>query len=280
MQAIRPIVKQTYHILSGRTAQAAEQVLSIRIGDSHFGFAITSLDAAELYQLAWFTDAEITDTALRDIYQKNPALAGAFKKTIVCFDYAESVMAPFNLYKEADTKLLLETMFGVRDNNVITTETVEGWQINNVYTVPQAIQNWVNEKFQQAYYKHTYTVGIRQADTSDFEGAFAVDFRNDNFSVLVTKGNKLLLAQTFEYATPADVVYHLINISQKFSLKQETVLITIAGLIEKESALFREVYQYFLHVNFREASWHIADDKEEYPKHFFTSLNDLAKCAL
>ncbi|MBL0129692.1 MAG: hypothetical protein IPP43_00005, partial [Chitinophagaceae bacterium] len=45
--------------------------------------------------------------------------------------------------------------------------------------------------------------------------------------------------------------------------------------IDKQSSLYKELYQYFIGVEFSDASW---NSMREFPDHFFTSLNDLAKC--
>src|SRR5690606_135547 len=104
-------------------------------------------------------------------------------------------------------------------------------------------------------------------------------FRSEDFSLVVTRGSKLLLTQTFPYSTPADFVYYLLDACRQFSFSQETVRIYLSGLIDRESALYREVYQYFLHIRFRESEWKVPGAEElAYPTHFFTSLNDLAKC--
>jgi hypothetical protein len=50
----------------------------------------------------------------------------------------------------------------------------------------------------------------------------------------------------------------------------------LSGLIDKQSALYKELYQYFINIEFSEAGWNMAGT--EYPAHFFTSLNDLAQC--
>ncbi|HNA96743.1 MAG TPA: DUF3822 domain-containing protein, partial [Chitinophagaceae bacterium] len=63
---------------------------------------------------------------------------------------------------------------------------------------------------------------------------------------------------------------------QQFSLSQQTVSVRLSGLIDKQSALYKDLYQYFREITFREAGWHTVEP--EYPAHFFTSLNDLAPC--
>jgi hypothetical protein len=92
----------------------------------------------------------------------------------------------------------------------------------------------------------------------------------------MAKDSKLILAQSFPYSTPEDVVYYLLKACQQFSLSQKEVSVHLSGLIDKQSSLFKELYQYFIHPEFREAGW---NSGSEFPAHFFTSLNDLAQCA-
>ena len=96
------------------------------------------------------------------------------------------------------------------------------------------------------------------------------------YNVYAARQDILLLSQYYPYSTPGDVVYYLLKICHQFSLPQQEVQLQLSGLIEKQSALYKELYQYFIKIDFRDASWNIPDS--EYPNHFFTSLNDLAQC--
>jgi len=274
-------VKQVYHITSAKYEQPAQQVLSIRIGERHFGFAITSLNAAELYKLAWYTDSEMDEMTLRDIHLKHPELRETYHHIFICYDHPQSVLVPLNHYKLDDARLLLQSMFGISGKDAVVTEPLPGWQLHNIYAVPKGVYDWAYQYFPSSNYWHTYSIGIKNIVPTDFEGSLAADFRSDDFSLVVTRGNKVLLTQTFPYSTPADVVYYLLDTCRQFSFQQETVRLSLAGLIAKDSALYKELYQYFLHIRFRESEWRVpATDEQTYPLHFFTSLNDLAKCAL
>ena len=127
-------------------------------------------------------------------------------------------------------------------------------------------------------YWHRNTVSLKNNTATTEGGNILVNFRNEDFTVLASANGKLLLAQTFSYSTPADVIFYLLKICQQFGLNQTQVNIHLSGLVEQESALYRELHQYFLHVEFRNAGWK-APVTNESPAHFFTSLNDLAKCA-
>ncbi len=274
-------VKQVYHIISGKNPESEQQILSIRIGERHFGFAVTSANAGELYKLTWYTDNEMDETALQDIYWKHPELRATYQHIFICYDYPQSVMVPLNQYNEEDTKLMLQTMFGISGRDAIVNEPVSGWQMYNVYAVPKNVFDWVYQQFPTSNYWHAYTIGIKNAVVTDFEGSLSADFRADDFSLVVTRGNKLLLTQTFPYSTPADFIYYLLDTCRQFSFSQETARIYLSGLIDKESALYHELHQYFLHIDFRVSEWKIPEEEEQrYPAHFFTSLNDLAKCVL
>ncbi|MBK8605606.1 MAG: DUF3822 family protein [Chitinophagaceae bacterium] len=107
------------------------------------------------------------------------------------------------------------------------------------------------------------------------EGRLQVDFRKTEFVVIAANRNNILLTQTFEYTTPEDVLFYLLKICKQFSLSRERVELQLSGLVDKQSSLYKELYQYFINIDFRNALWNTG---AEYPAHFFTSLNDLAKC--
>jgi hypothetical protein len=73
-----------------------------------------------------------------------------------------------------------------------------------------------------------------------------------------------------------DVVYYLLNICQKFGLSQEATHLSLSGLIDKDSALFKDIYQYFSDISFNEG----VSLNDDYPAHYFTSIYQLAACAL
>ncbi|HTD95155.1 MAG TPA: DUF3822 family protein [Chitinophagaceae bacterium] len=272
-------MKQEFNISTGKTEEPSNQLLSIRVGEKHFGFSITNSHTGELYKLVWYTSAEMDEKGLNEVYQKHDELRQSFSQTVLCYDHPQSVLVPVTHYRQEDAQLLLQTMFGPALKDQCKQEDVPGWQLQNIYSVPKDVFDWTYENFAGGTYWHTYTVGIRKIEATNFEGSLSVDFRADDFSVIASKGSKLLLAQTYEYFTPADVIYYLLNVCRQFAFSQDTVRVALSGLIDKQSTLYNELYQYFLHVRFREAEWALPPGEQEYPSHFFTSLNDLAQCA-
>ncbi len=162
------MAKQVYHIGSDKTDVSKQQLLSIRIGERHFGFAISSANAGELYQLVWYTDTEINEIALNEIYAKHPELSRSFEHIFICYDYPQSVLVPMVQYKQDDAKLMLQTMFGISAKDAVITEPVSGWQMHNVYAVPKEVYDWAYRYFPTSNYWHTYTIGIKNMCDNGF----------------------------------------------------------------------------------------------------------------
>ncbi|RYZ15232.1 MAG: DUF3822 family protein, partial [Sphingobacteriales bacterium] len=255
-------MKQVFHILSESANHSQEKVLAVRAGEKHFGFAVTSPGADELYQLAWYTDASMEESNLQEIYETHPELREEFSKVLVCYDHPQSILVPQVHYRQEDAPQLLRSVYGTLGRDITMTEYVPDWQIQNIYTVPREITDWVSRHFATGDRSHTYSVGLRNAGFIDPQGLLAVDIRPDDFSLIVTKANRLLLAQTYSYANPADVLYYLLNACRQFSFTQENVQVVLSGLITQESALYRELYNYFLHLRFREPGWSVTGTQQ------------------
>jgi len=275
-------LKQIYNIEKEGNGYEADQVLSLRIGEKHLGFAISSgrLEQAssELIRLVWYAGEHNWNHELEELYAAHPELKAKFSKILVAYDHPQSVLVPPGSYTGNDN-LLLEMMYGVNGGHSIISQDIAGWQLKNIFAVPSLVKEWATRHFSEAHFYHSYSIGVRLIDNTAMEGSMLIDFRNNDFVVFASKGNRLLMAQTFAYTTFDDVLYYLVKVCTEFGFNQQQVRIAMTGLIEKESNLYRELVQYFLNIRFREPSWILpVKEDDNYPSHFFTSLNDLALC--
>jgi hypothetical protein len=270
-------LKQLFYIQSGESSDSIQLVLCLRIGERHCSFAITDKSAKELYHLGYYTDQEVTAESIGTMFMAHPELSRNFYSVQVGFDHPQSILIPFQFYNSDSAGSVVTTMYGNREGCEIMTESVKEWQLYNVYAINRELKNWVGRKFSSASCQHNYSVRIKlPAAAAD---RLLVDVHLDEFSVVGVKGNKLVIAQTYQYSSPADILYYLLKICEQYSFSQRETEVCIAGLIERESALFRDINQYFLNASFREPLWHVSGmEEQQYPSHFFTPLNDLARC--
>ena len=267
--------------ISGGGKESVQPVLSIRLGEKHCCFSITDLASKEVESLAYYSTEEVTEDFLDKLFEAHPELNTSFYKVLIGYDYPQGCLVSFKDYKHGDGNLLLNTMFGLDSTAAVISEPIAEWQLYNVYAVPAKVHAYLTKKFPSAKYWHQYTLSIKNSKAGNEGGRLLVDIRQDDFTVLVKSNNQIILAQTFSYSTPDDVLYYLLKVCQQFGLEQQLVQIELSGLIDQFSALYKELYQYFLHVQLREAEWSVpASANSESPAHFFTSLNDLSACAL
>lgn len=257
---------------------SVQPVLSIELGEKHCCFSITDFASQQLEKLAYYSTEETNDDFLNELFTAHPELNGSFYQVLVCYDYPQSCLVPAKYYRVEDGALLMNSMTGMPAAASVISEAINEWQVNNVYVVPEKVHERISKSFSTGQYWHRNTVNIRNNTASAEGGNLLVNFRNMDFTVLASANGQLLLAQAFSYLTPDDVIYYLLKICHQFGLNQQQVHIKLSGLIEQQSALYRELYHYFRHVEFRNAGWK-SPANDESPAHFFTSLNDLTKCA-
>ncbi len=267
-------LKQLFHIKNDSGDNNAGQILSLRVGEKHISFATTNKSGSVLYELAYCTANEWNENELADFFAAYTILSSSFQVIWIAYDYPQSLLIPSTGFKQGDAGHLLNSSYNINNQSAVV-EAIPHWQLYNVFTAPEEIQGWVSKKFPAAKSGHQYSLEIGNVTVAHSNGTIQVDFRKNDFTVLAAREGKLLLANAFEYSTPEDVLYYLLKICQQLSLPQQEVHLQLSGLIDRNSSLYNELYQYFIHVKFREASW---NTQGEYPAHFFTSLNDLARC--
>lgn len=266
-------MKKVFKITFPSANRSAQPDLSIRIGSGHFAYAVTDHGSGRLQELGYFTGdggdyKQVAETI------DGLSLAGeSYYQTRICYDYPGHMLVPSTRFRHEDAG---KAILMPQSSNTFITELLTDWQLYDVFTVPTEVHEMFARKFPSAKKMNQVGVQLKNTNAGFPEGCLEVDIRHSDISVLATRSGKLLIAQVYEYSTPEDVLYYLLSISKQFSLSQDEVQLSISGLVDKQSALYKELYQYFVNIRFRDAAWDMRDT--EYPSHFFTSLNDLSVC--
>lgn len=252
-----------------------QPVLLLRIGERHLSYVITNKSGSAVSKLAYFSFEKGHENEVIDSLNNASILEHSFYEVLIAYDYSQNILVPSISFRQEDAGLLLDTDYTTDSQRDIISELIPGWQLQNVYAVPKEIRVWINRKFPVARYWHQYSLGLRNVNSAGSNGEIQIDFREHDFTLIAVKQSKFLVARNFEYTTPEDVLYYLLKTCRQFSLLQQEVRLRLSGLIDKQSSLYKELYQYFIGIEFCDATW---NSKSEYPQHFFTSLNELATC--
>ena len=248
-------VERLFHIIGQPANSDVKPVLAIRVGKKHCAFSITDAAAGYLIKLAYYVSPEINETFLNELFTDEPDLNLDYSQVLVCYDHPESCIVPENLFRQDATGNLIQIVYGMSIGQAVIAEPVELRKLYNVFAVPKDVHERMRRKFSVGKYWHQYTLAIKNLSGQEVGSRLQVEFRKDDFTVICTDSSNLLLAKTYEYSTPPDVLFYLLRICRQYKLSQEKVKLEISGLVDQQSALYRELYQYFTNLQFRETAW-------------------------
>lgn len=253
-----------------------QSLLLLQAGDRHLSFAVTNKEATRLTELAWCAFDQFDSEELASFLNSYPVLKEQHYDIMISFTGMQAALLPSLNFSAGDGEMILRDLQGAYEGCRIISEQVPGWQLYTAYAVNNGLWDWVNTIFPFAKYRHQHTLTIQQSAAASGNDCLYANIGTKEISLLLVSGGRVLLARQFEYATPEDVTFLLLKICREYSLNQQTALLRISGLVDKQSALYKELYQYFIAIDFREAGWQTGNN--DFPLHYFTSLNDIATC--
>jgi hypothetical protein len=274
-------MKAVFKIGSSEELNPSQAVLLMEVGEMHCCFAIVDFANQMMVQLGYYTaDEKDNGDVLEKILESNAELKQSFRQTIIGYYLPESILIPSKFYHYEETQAMLQAIHE-KGQYIVVSESIADWQMYNAYHVPTTIHEFLSRWYSTGNFWHVYSVILKSGIEQSEGGNLLVDFKTDTFSVVAIKNNSLLLAQIFSYTKSEDVLYWLLKICNQFSLSQNEVKLVLSGLIDKQSAVFKELYQYFINIEFAtiDNDIQLSGDFDEYPIHFFSSLFKLASCA-
>lgn len=215
--------------------------------------------------------------ALQIIFHQKEILSKKFKKVCVIYSFHESVLIPFPLYNRQKDSTLMNMMFGdLSSNQTILTDVITEQFLYNTYRVSTEISEVIQNQFQDASNMHQYSLLLKKpAMETDH---LSVIFYAQKVIVCLIKDGKHQLVNTFNYQTPEDVSYVLLNICSQFKI--ESAHLIISGLLEENSPLYKEIYKYFTEIEFAtlpEGSLY-SEEITKFPSHYFSYIFAIDQC--
>ncbi len=203
-----------------------------------------------------------------------------FKKIFVTWCFDENVFVPQQYFDAGNSKEMLELVHGDLMQGAVQNELVATHNLHTVYKIPAAVKNIFNIAFPFCIQNHQSSLLINfEKNNKDL---LYCNFYPEHLTVLLRKNGQLQIIQQFEYASPEDAVYHLLNVCQSFETDAAKTILTVSGMIDTDSNLYSELYKYFQSVNCADlsASFNYAEEIKDHPAHYFSHLFATASCVL
>jgi len=203
-----------------------------------------------------------------------------FKKIFVTWCFDEGILVPNKFFDAAQAKQMLDLVYGDASTAVVQHDIVTAQNLRTVYRVPVEVKNIFNTWFPFAIQNHQHSLLIN-VDTATTDLLYC-NFYPAHVTVLLKKNGQLQLVQNFEFSTPQDAVYHLLNVCQAFEMDKDALTLSLAGMIDADSNLYSELHKYFLNINLAAlpGNFNYSEAIQEQPAQYFSHLFATASCVL
>ena len=203
-------------------------------------------------------------------------LSPDFHSILICVSSGDSILLPESLFTIETGNKMLTLVHGELYNSHTLTEFLDKRKIYTIYSIPEVFYNALQVKFPKAGFKHLYTLLLEELPT---EGNLlnVIIYHNKLVLSLVLDG-KIQIIQSFPYESPQDALYHILNTCKQFGAGE--LKLNLSGPVEKDSALYRLIHNYFLDIKFNSvpAGINLSEGFKEFPEHYFTHLFSIQSC--
>jgi hypothetical protein len=129
--------------------------------------------------------------------------------------------------------------------------------MNHVYIPFVNINNYLLDQFVTFNYKHTNSILVSKlldlSKNVDEKQVF-VHFSANKFEIIIVQNQKLLLFNSFDFATKEDFIYYLLYTTEQLNLNPEHFKVSLLGEISEESELFQIAFKYVRNVSLLDVS--------------------------
>lgn len=196
----------------------------------------------------------------------------------ICYNFKEYSLIPTLLYKADLQEEILNSIHAVNNNSAVFAEKLSNPELTLSYRVDHNILEVLNMQFPSAINNHTLVLQMPMFyKNADF--FYCIVYQN-SIKVVLFINHTLQITRFFDYNTPADVAYHLLNVCKQHHKSPKEITLTLAGFIDKKSNLYDDLYRYFLNIELQELSEDVTTTNAvaQYPDHFFSHLIQMGKC--
>lgn len=225
--------------------------------------------------------ARSRDEELKELLSSHTLLQLDYKDINVFYNNASGLLVPERYYDEDNSDRMLELVTGEASSVMPFFDEVPELNLRNVYAIPSQMHEMMVAQFPRASYEHVHTGFLKKNSILERKHArIEIVFYPEQIIISLWLQGKLQILQCFQYETPDDITWYLLDICRQWNADPATIPVIVSGLVEKYSALYSGIDRYFRDVETESKpeafNYDIAFDK--YPDHFFSPLFSLGLC--
>jgi len=258
--------------------------LVVEIGNDHIALMVKNAGSNTIGSFELFeTDSSVSEwpETFFEVRNQSDILKRGFNDTKIYYNLPESVIIPSEKFEEEASEDFLNVIYGDKLNAIVKHEKINASSrsMENIYRIDKSLNDVIKSNFVMLSSSHVYSKILTQllGGNRFISGSFLkVQFYYRYMVVVLVKYGRLQMIQTFSSKTPDDVVYHLLNVVEQFSLIAEHTDIELSGIIDKKSQQYELISKIFPQCSEEK----IAEENKiplitEYPEYYFIPFLNL-----
>lgn len=272
-------LKLTFDIGSMEGYEAPGSVLLAEFSPEGIGLGLLESRSKTMYRYTYATGENKDGSLLPGLLKAFPEYEGPFSQVAISYRFPSCVLVPSTLYRFQEEGLFLQSAGADMPGQVLRSDHLPAHAMQAVYGLPKSLNIAVTRQYLRHQYWHQFAVFLKHSVPTS-HSFLSVDIRPADFAVSLYRNGQPELLSIFPYASPADVLYRLVHLSESFGLSRDTLPLEVSGFVDEGSSLFHEMRLYFAQVAFsgKLEPMRLAHAFEDHPAHYFSSLSKLAAC--
>ena len=267
-----------------QTENATAASLQVLVEAGQQGLSLVAVDGNSktvAHCVAWHfaagTSADVAAANIADLFAQEPLLQQPYQKVELMYSFGESILTPQEVFASVDANEMIQQVYGDAQDGVVRTDFVYSHHLHNVYRLPMAAARLALQG-NTATSGHQYSA-LLNSFSGDGDALWAI-FYPHSVTVLLRKAGALQIVQQYAYTSPEDAAWYLLAVCEQFGVAVQAVPLTLFGMIDQRSALYAELYKYFLHINFAAMPEGLVwpDTLPQQPGHSFSHLFTALLC--
>ena len=217
--------------------------LAIEVGKESISYCIIDPKKHRCI-LLYSKDCNIEE--LFNLFQDDAFITKKFSSKSISVINFPNTLVPKELYDEKDKEKLFE--LNHIPNDIILKDNLRN-EIVNVYSIPKTLYQTINNLIPEAKLKAQSSILINNfLSYNQMKETMFLYIKDCFVNIIITKNEKLLFQNKFEYKTKEDLLFYVLFCIQQINLSNEEIKTIVFGSIKKEE--FNILYDYIRNIEY------------------------------
>lgn len=154
-----------------------------------------------------------------------------FAKTRIVCQTSKNVWVPYKLYDQAKNKEYVKTVSNLLSNETVISNISEKLDAVSIFAYPMHTYSGIKILMPNAEYccQHQIMAEYTYDITRFSQNTLLLNKRENACDIVIFKGNSFVLSNSFEYQSPADLIYFLLFTLQQLNVDTAEVKTLLTG---------------------------------------------------